>query len=89
MTCWILGGPGLVYSGVASARASGKPQLVLSGLAVPLYWGMMSLAAVKAFVQLVFQPSYWEKTTHGLSGNAPAAGSTAAAHPTPARSSAA
>jgi cellulose synthase/poly-beta-1,6-N-acetylglucosamine synthase-like glycosyltransferase len=89
MTCWILGGLGLVYSGVASARASGKPQLVLSGLAVPLYWGMMSLAALKAFVQLVFQPSYWEKTTHGLSGNASTADSTAAAHPTPARSSAA
>jgi hypothetical protein len=23
---------------------------------------------VKAFVQLVFQPSYWEKTVHGLDG---------------------
>jgi cellulose synthase/poly-beta-1,6-N-acetylglucosamine synthase-like glycosyltransferase len=88
MTCWILGGLGLVYSGVASARASGKPQLVLSGIAVPLYWGMMALAAVKAFVQLIFQPSYWEKTTHGLSGNA-AAGGWTAVHPTPARNSAA
>jgi cellulose synthase/poly-beta-1,6-N-acetylglucosamine synthase-like glycosyltransferase len=67
MTCWIIGGLSLIYFGVASARSSGKPQLALSGLAVPLYWGMMALAAIKAFVQLVFQPSYWEKTTHGLS----------------------
>jgi cellulose synthase/poly-beta-1,6-N-acetylglucosamine synthase-like glycosyltransferase len=89
MTCWIVGGLGLIYSGLASARASGKPQLVLSGLAVPLYWGMMSLAAIKAFVQLMFQPSYWEKTTHGLSADVPAGGSTTAAHSTPARSSAA
>jgi hypothetical protein len=26
----------------------------------------MSAAAAKAFLQLVFQPSYWEKTVHGL-----------------------
>jgi hypothetical protein len=29
---------------------------------------MMSIAAVKAAVQYVFQPSHWEKTVHGLSG---------------------
>jgi hypothetical protein len=68
MTCWIGGGLSLIYFGVASARSSGKPGLALSGLAVPVYWGMMALAAIKAFVQLAFQPSYWEKTTHGLSG---------------------
>ncbi|ONI88264.1 hypothetical protein ALI144C_07420 [Actinosynnema sp. ALI-1.44] len=66
MVCWVLGGFSLVYFGVANARTSGKPQLALSGLIVPLYWPMMSLAAIKAFVQLVVQPSYWEKTTHGL-----------------------
>ena len=68
MACWVMGGLSLVYFGVASARSSGKPHLALAGLAVPLYWGMMALAAIKAFVQLAFQPSYWEKTTHGLSG---------------------
>lgn len=67
MACWIVGGLALLYSGVAIARVSGKPHLVLSALLVPLYWAMMSLAAMKAFVQLVLQPSYWEKTTHGLS----------------------
>lgn len=72
MACWVLGGLGLVYSGVANARSSGKPELALSALIAPLYWAMMSLAAIKALVQLVFQPSYWEKTTHGLSDTDPA-----------------
>jgi hypothetical protein len=26
----------------------------------------MSLAAIKAFVQLLYAPNFWEKTTHGL-----------------------
>jgi len=30
---------------------------------------MMAIAAVKAFYQLVFNPSYWEKTQHGLSSH--------------------
>jgi len=33
---------------------------------VPLYWVMMSMAATKAFVQLVGAPTFWEKTVHGL-----------------------
>jgi hypothetical protein len=35
-------------------------------LLAPVYWGMMSLAAIKAFVQLLYAPTFWEKTTHGL-----------------------
>jgi hypothetical protein len=27
---------------------------------------MMSVAAIKALVQLISAPSFWEKTTHGL-----------------------
>ena len=37
-----------------------------AALLVPVYWVMMSVAAVKAAYQLVFHPSYWEKTSHGL-----------------------
>ena len=66
MACWIIGGLGLLYASVANVRASGKPQLVVAALTMPLYWVLMSLAAVKAMVQLVTHPSYWEKTTHGL-----------------------
>jgi len=66
MACWVIGGFGLLYTNLANTRASGKPQLLVAALTAPLYWTLMSLAAVKAMVQLVTQPSYWEKTTHGL-----------------------
>ncbi len=33
---------------------------------VPVYWLLVSLAALKAFKQLIFQPHFWEKTNHGL-----------------------
>jgi len=32
----------------------------------PAYWVMMSIAAVKAAVQLLAAPTFWEKTAHGL-----------------------
>jgi cellulose synthase/poly-beta-1,6-N-acetylglucosamine synthase-like glycosyltransferase len=66
MACWVIGGFGLLYANLANTRASGKPQLAAAALTAPLYWALMSLAAVKAMVQLITQPSYWEKTTHGL-----------------------
>ena len=53
-------------TGVAVARIAGKPDLAPAALVVPFYWVLMSLAAAKAVLQLVRQPTYWEKTTHGL-----------------------
>lgn len=35
-------------------------------LFVPIYWLMISLAAVIALFQLFFKPHFWEKTVHGL-----------------------
>ncbi|TDL53878.1 glycosyltransferase [Paenibacillus dendritiformis] len=32
----------------------------------PIYWVLMSIAALKALWQLITRPFYWEKTTHGL-----------------------
>jgi cellulose synthase/poly-beta-1,6-N-acetylglucosamine synthase-like glycosyltransferase len=40
--------------------------LLVTALLVPIYWIMMSIAAVKAAWQLVVTPSFWEKTVHGL-----------------------
>jgi cellulose synthase/poly-beta-1,6-N-acetylglucosamine synthase-like glycosyltransferase len=51
---------------IASAR-HGRWDLVLYSLLTPLYWGMMSVAAWKALLQLVTRPAHWEKTRHGLS----------------------
>lgn len=35
-------------------------------LLTPIYWFLMSIAAWRAFWQLVTKPFYWEKTVHGL-----------------------
>ena len=43
-----------------------RPDLLVPALLVPAYWLLMWVAAVKAVVQLIRNPSYWEKTTHGL-----------------------
>ncbi|WP_238590822.1 glycosyltransferase family 2 protein [Paenibacillus beijingensis] len=40
--------------------------LIKYALLTPVYWVMMSIAAVKALWQLITKPFYWEKTTHGL-----------------------
>lgn len=39
--------------------------LVKYSLLSPIYWVLMSIAAVKAAIQLITKPFYWEKTTHG------------------------
>jgi hypothetical protein len=33
---------------------------------VPLFWLMMSVASAKGCYQMIRNPSYWEKTFHGL-----------------------
>ncbi len=66
MLTWILGNFAMVYMGIMSIREAARPELLLSALLVPVYWVMMALAAVKAAVQLIRNPSFWEKTVHGL-----------------------
>jgi cellulose synthase/poly-beta-1,6-N-acetylglucosamine synthase-like glycosyltransferase len=66
MLSLVLGNLSVLYMGVVSARGTGRPALVPFMLLAPLYWGMMSLAAIKALVQLLYAPAFWEKTTHGL-----------------------
>lgn len=68
--CWIVGNFLLLYAFVLTAVARDDVRLLKAALLLPLYFVMMSLAAYKALVQLVGQPSYWEKTTHGLAGAA-------------------
>jgi cellulose synthase/poly-beta-1,6-N-acetylglucosamine synthase-like glycosyltransferase len=54
-----------VYFNVAGSLQSGRPGLTRYALLSPLYWGLMSWAAWKGFIQLLYRPFYWEKTTHG------------------------
>jgi cellulose synthase/poly-beta-1,6-N-acetylglucosamine synthase-like glycosyltransferase len=73
LACFILGNASIIYMNVLTVRLAGRPELLLSALLSPVYWLMMSIASIKAAVQLVVEPSYWEKTEHGLSDDHPAA----------------
>ena len=57
----------LVYFGVVAALKRKYYNLVPIGIMLPFYWILHSIAAYKAFWQLVANPHYWEKTTHGTS----------------------
>jgi cellulose synthase/poly-beta-1,6-N-acetylglucosamine synthase-like glycosyltransferase len=63
---WSFGNFLLWYLTVLTARHTRADGLVLAAMLVPIYWVMMSIAAVKAMWQLVVTPSFWEKTVHGL-----------------------
>ena len=43
-------------------------RIVKFALLTPIYWILMSVAAMKACWQLITKPFYWEKTDHGLTG---------------------
>jgi cellulose synthase/poly-beta-1,6-N-acetylglucosamine synthase-like glycosyltransferase len=66
LACFVLGNAAVVYVNVLTTRVINQPGLLGAALLVPAYWVMMSVAAAKAGYQLVFKPSYWEKTSHGL-----------------------
>jgi cellulose synthase/poly-beta-1,6-N-acetylglucosamine synthase-like glycosyltransferase len=66
MMSLVFGNAAVIYCSIVAARLDRNPRLLWACFLFPAYWVLMSVAAVKAFVQLVFQPSYWEKTAHGL-----------------------
>lgn len=66
---WVLGNSLFYYLNLTVSFELGLSRVFRAALLLPVYWVMMSLAAVKAAVQLVFNPSYWEKTQHGLSSH--------------------
>ena len=66
MASWTLGNVAVLYTGLLTIRAQRQDHLVWTVLTAPIYWVMMSIAGVKAVVQLVTAPTLWEKTVHGL-----------------------
>jgi len=66
LACWAFGNFTIAYLWIVATRLTKRSDLLVAALLVPAYWVMMAVAAVKALVQLVINPSYWEKTTHGL-----------------------
>ena len=67
LLCFVIGNTVVIYLGLLSARIEGNHDLAIYALFMPAYWLMMAIAACKAGIQLVFAPSFWEKTAHGMS----------------------
>jgi cellulose synthase/poly-beta-1,6-N-acetylglucosamine synthase-like glycosyltransferase len=47
-------------------RTAGRPELMKAAVLAPLYWMLISVGALRAFLQLAISPFFWEKTAHGL-----------------------
>jgi cellulose synthase/poly-beta-1,6-N-acetylglucosamine synthase-like glycosyltransferase len=55
-----------VFMNLAALARRRQWELAEAAVLSPLYWVLMSIAAWKALLQLIRNPSYWEKTVHGL-----------------------
>lgn len=61
----------MVQLSMMGALKRSRFDLVLWGLANPVYWMLHSVAAYKGLWQLITKPHYWEKTNHGLTTMSP------------------
>ena len=62
----IIGNAATLYMNMITLREDDRADLLFAALTVPVFWVMMSVAAAKGLYQLIRNPSYWEKTVHGL-----------------------
>ncbi len=62
----IVGNFMFLYYYMIGCAKKGHWSLIKFVYLIPFYWLMVSLAALKAFKQLILKPHYWEKTNHGL-----------------------
>ncbi|WP_396918837.1 glycosyltransferase [Mycolicibacterium sp.] len=62
----VIGNFTVMYMNMVALREDDRSDLLLAALSVPLFWVMMSVAAAKGCYQMIRQPSFWEKTFHGL-----------------------
>jgi cellulose synthase/poly-beta-1,6-N-acetylglucosamine synthase-like glycosyltransferase len=63
----LVGNSCLIYLSMLAVAKRKHHALLPYALTVPGYWFLQSVAAYKALWQLVKNPFYWEKTTHGIS----------------------
>ncbi len=61
-----------LYNYMIGCAKRGQWELIKFVFLVPVYWLFVSIAAIKAFIQLLYKPHYWEKTNHGLHLGKPA-----------------
>ena len=62
-----MGTLGVVFLNLLGIIRRKKYDLILPAITAPVYWLLMSLASYRALYQLIFNPSYWDKTEHGIS----------------------
>lgn len=63
----LLGNLILIYMNMVAVFKRKAYPLTIYGLLNPVYWLFHAIAAYKALWQLIRDPFYWEKTTHGTS----------------------
>jgi cellulose synthase/poly-beta-1,6-N-acetylglucosamine synthase-like glycosyltransferase len=63
----VFGNLSVIYLNLVACYVDRRYDLVVASVTAPLYWVLMSVGAIKGAIQLITQPSYWEKTVHGLS----------------------
>ena len=66
LSALVLGNAATLYMNMIALREDDRADLFSAALTVPAYWLLMSIAAAKGVYQLIRNPSYWEKTFHGL-----------------------
>ncbi len=69
--CLFIGNFLFAYTCSIACVRRGFGHLAVYGLAMPFYWILMSIAAWKGCLQLIYKPHYWEKTKHFGSGPEP------------------
>ena len=68
---WVIGMCGTIISSTVACRRDGRWSLLLAILSVPFYRCLQSVAACRAIWRVVFTPTIWDKTDHGLAARRP------------------
>ena len=63
---WIFGNFMFLYCYMIAVAKRNQWDLAKYVLLIPLYWVLMSTAAMVGLYQLIIKPHYWEKTVHGF-----------------------
>jgi glycosyltransferase XagB len=66
VAAFVMGNFLYLYYFMLAATKTKRYSLVKYTFLMPFYWLMISVAAWKALVNLIFEPHYWFKTKHGL-----------------------
>lgn len=64
--CLVFGNFFHIYMYLLGCLKRKQYPLVKWALLIPLYWVLLSTAAMMAFYELLLKPHYWQKTQHGL-----------------------